>query len=277
MGAALARTFAEAGLKTAAWNRTPERAQALAPDGVVPVRDIAELVAGTDLIVACTASYDNMREALAGVEDWDRKTLVGLGTGAPADAAEFEAWASQRGAGYLDGAILCYPQQIGTDEGMVLFAGDTGIWSDHEKVLMTLGQPSTLVSDNVKTASVLDAAIIGGFYTAALGAFVEGATYALDQGVDPGALSAISEVVLQTLTATAREAVDAIAEDRHETDVATLSVYAAGGRHLLAVMREAGFKSRLLAATVENLGEAEEAGLGDLGYYAVSKVARSHS
>ena len=36
-----------------------------------------------------------------------------------------------------------------------------------------------------------------------------------------------------------------------------------------------GHNARVLAAAVENLNEAEAAGLGDLGFSALTKVARS--
>jgi hypothetical protein len=142
---------------------------------------------------------------------------------------------------------------------------------------MTPGPYSTLVSDNVKVASILDAAIIGGFYSAALNAYVEAATYALDEGVEPDVLKGISELAFQTIGESAKAAVEAISTDRHETDVAYLAVYAEGCRATLSAMRDAGYKARLLGAAVENLNEAEDSGLGGLGFFALTKVARSHA
>ncbi|GAB7003197.1 NAD(P)-binding domain-containing protein [Nocardioides sp. AN3] len=275
MGAALARNFAAQGLTTAAWNRSPEKADALAPDGVTPVRDVAEAVRSAKLVVACTSTYGTTRESLAGVTDWAGTTLVNIGTGTPTEAVEMEKWAAERGARYLDGAILCYPQQVGTEEGMILYSGSPQAWAEHEQALMTPGPYSALVSDNIKAASVLDAAIIGGFYSAALNAYVEAATYALSQGIDADTLNAISDMAFQALAANGKEAVSAIVSDEHETEAAYLGVYAEGCRATLGVMQEAGFKARLLEAAVKNLGEAEQAGLGGLGFFALTKVART--
>jgi len=277
LGAALARNFAAQGLRTAAWNRTPAKADALASDGVTPVHDIDEAVRSSRLVLAVTSTYATTRAALAGATDWTGTTLVNVGTGTPTDAEDLKAWADEREIPYLDGAVLCYPQQVGTEEGMVLYSGAPDAWAEHERTLMAPGPYSTLVSDNVKAASVLDAAIVGGFYSAALSAYVEAATYALDQGVDPETLNAISELSFQTLAATGKEAVGAIASDQHATDVATLGVYAEGCRATLGTMRSAGHKARLLAAAVENLTEAEQAGLGDLGFFASTKVARAEA
>jgi 3-hydroxyisobutyrate dehydrogenase-like beta-hydroxyacid dehydrogenase len=275
MGAALARNFAAQGLTTAAWNRSPEKAEALAPNGVKPVRDVADAVRDATLVVACTSTYATTRESLAGVTDWDGTTLVNIGTGTPTEAEEMQAWATERGARYLDGAILCYPQQVGTEEGMILYSGSPEAWAEHEQVLMTPGPYSALVSENIKAASVLDAAVVGGFYSAALNAYVEAATYAFSQGIDPETLNAISEMTFQVIAATGKECVAAIVNDQHETDSAYLGVYAEGCRATLGVMQEAGFKARLLEAAVKNMGEAEQAGLGGLGFSALTKVART--
>lgn len=275
LGAALARNFAAQGLRTAAWNRTPAKAEALEGDGVSALHDIDDVVRSSRLVMAVTSTYATAREALAGATDWTGTTLVNVGTGTPTDAEELKAWADERDVPYLDGAVLCYPQQVGTEEGMVLYSGSPEAWAEHERTLMAPGPYSTLVSDNVKAASVLDAAIVGGFYSAALSAYVEAATYALDQGVDPETLNAISELSFQTLAATGKEAVGAIASDQHATDVATLGVYAEGCRATLSTMQSAGHKARLLSAAVENLNEAEVAGLGELGFFASTKVARA--
>ncbi|WP_370937426.1 NAD(P)-dependent oxidoreductase [Amycolatopsis sp. cg13] len=277
LGSALARNFAAKGHRTAAWNRTPAKAQALEADGVRAVADIGEIVRSSKLVVAVTSTYATTSEAIAAVSDWTGTTLVNVGTGTPSDAEELKAWADARGIRYIDGAVLCYPQQVGTDEGMVLYSGSAEAWAEHEQTLTAPGPYSMFVSDNVKAASVLDAAIIGGFYSAALSAYVEASTYALDQGVDPETLNAISELAFQTLATTGKEAVAAIASGQHETETATLSVYAEGCRATVGAMQSAGHKARLLAAAVENLTEAEKAGLGSLGFFASTKIARASS
>ncbi|GAB3857649.1 NAD(P)-binding domain-containing protein [Nocardioides maradonensis] len=277
MGAALAKNFAANGLRVAAWNRSPEKAEAIAGANITAVASAADAVAGTSLVIGCTSTYATTKDALSGVADWSGKTLANIGTSTPTESTDMAAWTTERGGRYIDGAILCFPHQIGTEEGMVLYAGSPDAWADHEKTLMTPGPYSMLVSDNVKVASIIDAAIIGGFYSAALNAYVEAATYALDEGVDVEVLNGITEVVFQTIGESAKSAVEAITSDKHETDAAYLGVYAEGCRATLSAMRDAGYKARLLGAAVENLNEAEQAGLGGLGFFALTKVARSGS
>ena len=128
MGAALARNFAARGFRTTAWNRTPEKAEVLAADGVDPAAVASDAVRASNLVVICTSTYTTTLDALAGITDLAGVTLVNLGTGSPLEAEDFEAWTVARGGAYLDGAILCHPEHIGTDEGMVLFSGSVDAW-----------------------------------------------------------------------------------------------------------------------------------------------------
>src|SRR5262245_17699124 len=106
MGAALARTLAKAGRSVAAWNRTPEKAEALADDGVTPIRSIKDAVASSSVVLACTSTYETTQEALGRVTDWDDAALVNVTTGTPEGARDMARWAAERDIAYLDGAIL---------------------------------------------------------------------------------------------------------------------------------------------------------------------------
>ncbi|NBE50005.1 NAD(P)-dependent oxidoreductase [Streptomyces boluensis] len=272
MGSALARAFASKGFSVAAWNRTPERAEALAGDGITALRSIDDAVRSSRLAVACTSTYDAMLASLDAVTDWWGVTLVNVGSGSPEGAAKAEHWVNARGANYLDGAVLCYPQQIGTPDGFILFSGSPSVWEANRPALMALGDASCHVSDRVGGANVLDAAIVASFYVSALSAYVEAATYARSQGVSAEALRMVSISALDTLRQTTEEAAAAIDSGNHDTDQATLEVYAEGARTALASIQAAGHRSRLLEAAVENLTAAEAAGLGSLGFYAQTKI-----
>ena len=46
MGAGIARSLARAGHEVAAWNRSPEKVEALAGDGILAAETVGEAVAG---------------------------------------------------------------------------------------------------------------------------------------------------------------------------------------------------------------------------------------
>ncbi len=275
MGAALARTLAAAGHEVRIWNRTPERAEQLATDRLRPVRDIRAAVAGADLVIACTSSYETTREALSPVADWGGAALVNLTTGEPEEAEELEKWAAQRGLSYLDGSLLCFPDGIGSADALILYAGAPDVWERHHGTLRALGGNSRFLSERVRSASVVETALIGSFYVTAVGAYVEAATYAHAQGVSADMMREATRLVLRTLGSATKQAAAAIETGEHATTQATLATYAGGSRHCLSAVRADGHTARILAAAVENLEAARDAGLGDLGIYAQTEVMHS--
>ncbi|MFQ6227041.1 NAD(P)-binding domain-containing protein [Nocardia sp. NPDC002869] len=275
MGSALARAFAAGGLAVAAWNRTPARARALAGDNITPVESLADTVGMSTLVVACTSTYDTTRAALDPVIDWGGAELVNVGTGTPAEAEAMAHWAADRHVGYLDGAILCYPPQIGTEDGMIVYSGSSEVWATHRDTLSLLGPHSTWVSDDITGAGAAETAMTGAFYVSALTAYIEAMTYALGHGISRETMKSLTRVAIATLAATADEAVDAIADDAHQTSTATLGVYAEGCRAALGAIQATGHRATMLATAVQALGEAERAGLGDLGFFALAKLDAS--
>ena len=65
MGAPMARNLRAAGHEVSAWNRSAEKAEALAGDGVEPAADIGEAVRGADVVITMLADGDAV-EAVAG-------------------------------------------------------------------------------------------------------------------------------------------------------------------------------------------------------------------
>jgi 3-hydroxyisobutyrate dehydrogenase-like beta-hydroxyacid dehydrogenase len=269
MGSALARVLAAGGSRVGVWNRTPGRAVELAAtEGIAFFDDVADAVTATPLVVACTATYGSTREALDPVTDWSGSTLVNFATGPPHEARAMEAWASDRGATYLDGVLLTFPSFVGHEDAMVVYAGARATWERHQETLMTLGRASCHVADDPGTANALDTAVIGSFYISAVTAYVESAAYALAEGVPSEVLRAATRLVVRTLGRSTKEALAALDTGQHTADQATLATYAAGSRHGLVAMHAAGHPARMLGAASASLLAAERAGLGDLGIYA---------
>jgi 3-hydroxyisobutyrate dehydrogenase len=66
MGANMARNLHRAGLLTAVWNRTPDKARSLAQElGVAAPATLAELAAGVDAVVLCVSADNDVLEVVA--------------------------------------------------------------------------------------------------------------------------------------------------------------------------------------------------------------------
>ncbi|WP_143760743.1 NAD(P)-binding domain-containing protein [Actinosynnema mirum] len=272
MGSAMVRAFAGAGRSVAAWNRTPERALALAGERVAAVRDVAGAVA--PLVVACTSTCEAALEALDPVRDWRGRTLVTLPSGTPADAEAARDWVVDRGGEHLDGVILCYPQEIGSPDAVILYAGPSGTWAAHGPVLGALAGASRHVAEEVGTAKLLDAGLTGAFYVSALVAYAEAAGHLIDRGTPPDVLRALTGVALEILRHATDEVVTALVTDEHTTDQATITTFAEGARAALTAVRATGSPAHLLTAALHRLDTAVAAGSGSLAVSALGLPPR---
>jgi 3-hydroxyisobutyrate dehydrogenase-like beta-hydroxyacid dehydrogenase len=157
MGSALARTLAGSGVDVVAWNRSPERAQPLADAGATVATTPAAAVAAAPVVVACLDTYETTATLLAGA-DLAGRTIVELGTGTPAQAEGAAAAFGQRGADYLDGAILGGPVAVGTPELVIAYAGPRAVYDRTEPLLAPLAGGTRHVGEGPGAAAVLDLA-----------------------------------------------------------------------------------------------------------------------
>ena len=272
MGSALARAFARGGYRVAAWNRTPERAEALAGDAVTPIRSVVDAVGASAVTVSCTATYSDTMSALSPVDSWDQGTLVNVTSGTPEEAEELRRWTAARGVEYLDGGLFCFPQDVGSPEAKMYFSGPAAVWSKHERMLMCLGGGARHVSEEITAANVMYVGI-NVFFTAAQVAYVEAATYLIGEGISASLLREISVPPVDVLRSTCDDAAGAIASGDFETDQATLATFAEGARFTLDAIQKAGAAPRVFATVVERLDAAEAAGLGHLGLPALALMS----
>ncbi|KZB82846.1 NAD(P)-binding domain-containing protein [Amycolatopsis regifaucium] len=272
MGSALARALASGGKAVAVWNRTHHRAAALADDAITPMRQIDDAVHAAPLVLVCLATYDVALATLDPVSSLTGTTLVNVGSGSPAEVESFAVWAGGRGAEYLDGSILGYPEEIGTEGAAILYSGSETTWAEHGESLTLLTPVSVWVSQDVKIASVLNVGLVGMFLIPAVSAYVEASTFMLGQGVDQGLLEALTPAAFTSIQSETARVATAIAGGDFTTDQATIATYAQGLAEAIDTMKETGLTPRVFFGAIENLNAAVDAGLGDLGFAAQTKI-----
>ena len=124
MGAPIARNLAAAGHEVRAWNRSADKAQALAGDGVEPAGDIAEAVRGADAVVTMLADGPAV-EAVAGeaLGAMDGAVLVQLSTIGPEATERIAEQAKAAGVPFVDAPVLGTKQPAEQGKLTVLASG----------------------------------------------------------------------------------------------------------------------------------------------------------
>lgn len=135
MGSALATTLLKAGHPVTVWNRSAAKATPLIMLGATLAPSVSEAIAAGDITLICVDNYAVSQQLLDEASNTvTGKLVVQLSTGSPQGARTLEGWCHSRGACYLDGAILCFPDQIGTTDASIICSGANAAFSEAEPV-----------------------------------------------------------------------------------------------------------------------------------------------
>ncbi|MBF6335822.1 NAD(P)-dependent oxidoreductase [Nocardia abscessus] len=183
MGRALAGAFLRAGHPTTVWNRTTSKADQLVAEGARLAPTVGEALEAGSLTIICLTDYQAVHELLGASEiELRGKTLINLTSGDSAQAREAARWAGQRGARYLDGAIMAVPPAIGTAEAVILHSGPQADFEAHKSTLDALGTVTYLGADH-GLASLYDVAGLTMMWSV-LNAWLQGTALLRTAGVD---------------------------------------------------------------------------------------------
>ena len=271
MGSALARSIQHAGHKLTVWNRSSEKMQPFIDDGVAAAPDAASAIAASPIVLICIDNYavtnailrsDKIVPLLAG------HTVVQLSTGTPREALNTSEWMKAHDIGYLDGAILAGPENIGTDSGHILLSGDEGAYQQAGRLLDCLGGKVRYLGTNPRAATVLDLAWLCESYGQFL-ATTHAAILCESEDVSVGDFADLFEKNSDT-----HYYANTIASGDFENCTATLQVWRAALKHIQTQARESGINTDFPDYMDSLFEKAVEADYGSEHVMALVKVLR---
>jgi len=173
MGSALTHCLIKAGHNVSVWNRTPDKAEALAKAGARVFGSADDAVAASDFTIICIKSHRETVDLVGGLSvPLKGKTICDMSTGDTSDADALVAMLAERGADHLLGMINAYPSGIGGTDTTILTVGDTCAWDDYGDIIRTLGGKSAYVGQQPAAL----AALFAGLFTVRQG-FMFGMIY----------------------------------------------------------------------------------------------------
>lgn len=265
MGAAIANTLALSGLEVRAWNRSESRGRELICPEVSFKRELAAALEA-DVIMLVLSDYRVSLQVLqAHAPALAGRTVVNLATGSREEARGFSAFASAAGARYLAGVIHALPEGVGGSGSVINCAGDRQAWDEVEPAILTLAGKSAYLGADVTLPAVVDAAMTGGFFNVAVGAFLQAVAFANAAGVPFQAIAPTAISLAGGFQPRVEQMLASVASNAFETDQASLDVYLAAVRIWHDEMVAGGSRVTLMTANRENLERAVELGLGHLG------------
>lgn len=277
MGTALAHGLLRSGRAVTVWNRTSHRAAPLVSAGATQAPDAASAVIDSPVVIICVSDYAATLDILSAPEvrtQLSGKVVVQLSTGTPAEARAGAQWALECGAEYLDGAILAYPNQIGTPDAAVLVAGATSTFGKCEPLLQPLAGGLAHVGEQVGAASALDCAALSFIFGALLGA-LHGARICEVEGLRVDEFGGMLNELMPVVSGEVRHLAGRIQADTYGETQAALRTYADAAVRLVQQARDGSMNSGLPAYASSAFQQGVDAGFGGEDLAALIKVFRT--
>ncbi|MFC9661303.1 NAD(P)-dependent oxidoreductase [Nocardia sp. NPDC127606] len=242
MGRSLAGAFRAAGHPTTVWNRTPAKADRLVAEGARLAPTIGDALRASAITIVCVTDYPAVRELFA-TSDVDGTTLLNLTSGDSAQARETARWFEQRGAHYLDGAIMAIPQAIGTPDAVILHSGPQADFDTHRKTLEALGTVTYLGADH-GLAALYDVAGLTMMWSV-LNAWLQGTAMLRTAGVDAATFAPFAQMMATGVATWLPGYAEQIDSGSYPAEVAALETDARTMAHLIEECEALGVNAEL--------------------------------
>ena len=272
MGSALAHAFLKAGHKITVWNRTQSKAEPFVAIGAKSATNVSDAVAASPVTIICIDNYaltnnliseNNLGKILA------NRTLIQLSTGTPKEAAELHTLVANFDCEYIDGAIMLYPDEIGSEDGQLLFAGNETVYQKYLPLLLCLGGDHRYLGSNISAAASLDLALIVQELCSILGA-IHGVQICESQGINPDLLAS-----MYPHEDIARKKIKVISTDAYTDPGVTLTVFDAALQRIQSQADDTGINSEIPDLISSLFKRAIAAGYGEEDVASIIKVMRS--
>jgi len=271
MGSTLAKTLLSAGHTVTVWNRSQEKAELLVGDGAEIGVTVAEAVEASPVTLVCIDNYTTTRKIFASDEVLSMladRVIVQMSSGTPLEAVADEGWFLEKGAGYLDAAILGSPKVIGTKAGQILIAGNENLWKECNTVLECLVGNFQYTGTRIDSAKILDLAWLSQRLGYFMGVF-QGLLLCEAGGVGLDVFSATVAV-----DARASMIANTIHTNTFSDPVNTVKVWEEALHHIQIHAKELGTNSEILDFIADKFQRAQSAGYEEEDLAALIKVFR---
>ncbi|MGV9676121.1 NAD(P)-dependent oxidoreductase [Nocardia sp. NPDC003482] len=169
MGRAMVRAFLDAGVAVTVWNRSPEKAAAMAELGATRAATVAEALDANEVIVLSLTHYAAMYDVLGQAPDrLPGKVIANLSSDSPENARRGGAWVREHGARFLSGGFMSAGDNITHPASYLFYSGPRADFEAHADLLRPLS-PQEYLGDDDGLAQVFYQALLTVFHPWTLG------------------------------------------------------------------------------------------------------------
>lgn len=274
MGAGIARTFLKSGRNVSVWNRSRAKVDALVAEGAHACDSAKDAIMANTHVVVCLTDYAAWKTIIdsEGLTDcFDCRCLIQLTTGTIEMVQAHEEFILKQGARLADGAVMCYPRDLGTETGSLLMAGSAAALEESAPLLSALAPTWTDLGDDVTRPTILSRALMVDVGLSLIGV-VNGVALARSGGIPLDVFMEHSKNVGSIIPAEKVRLIEAIRDGNTTETQATINAWGEGQKAVRSVATSLGTNRVLQDAVDAVFTEAERLGLGQHDLAALTEV-----
>jgi len=274
MGSALAQALIRAGYSTTVWNRTPGKAARFQKLGANHAESFLEGLLASPVTLICVDNYDVSTKLVCDKDvegHLSGKILIQLSTGTPKEATELAGRITGLGGKYLDGAIMAFPEAIGSADAQFLFAGAKDTYEQCKPILGCLGGDLRYFGADVAAPAVIDLAFLSQELATYLGA-VHGAHICESENIRVDTFASILPAGHP-----ARDLMLGIHSNKYDDPEATIAVWNGALTRIRTQASDAGINSEVPDFISQLFERAISDGYGEEDIHALIKVLRKNN
>ena len=242
MGAGIARTFLDRGCRVSVWNRTRAKVDALVSTGAIACDGPGDALDANTHVVVCLSDYEVWRtiiEEYKLADRFDGTNIIQLTTGTIEDVQAHASYMREKGGRLADGAVMCYPRNLGTEDASLLMAGASEVLEDCDPILSMLDANWTNLGEDINRPAVLSRSLMAGITGYIMG-LVNGAALCRAGGVPLDLFMKFNDRSKGVIQAEEKRVLEAIRDGRLEETEASIKAWREGNQALISVADSLG-------------------------------------
>jgi 3-hydroxyisobutyrate dehydrogenase-like beta-hydroxyacid dehydrogenase len=265
MGSGIARTLIEGGCKVSVWNRSRAKVDDLVAVGAIGCNEPKEALDGNTIVIVCVSDYAVWRHIIQEhslASHFEDTCIIQLTTGTIDDVQTHASLIQDNGGRLVEGAVMCYPRNLGTDEAALLLSGAPNVVEECTPILSILDENWKSLGEDINQPSVLSRSLMSGL-TGALMGLVNGAAICRAGGVSLDVFMKFNEGTNSILLAEQKRLIEAIRDGRTEENEASIKAWREGNQALNSVAASLGTNLTLQNSIQAVFQEGKRRGLDE--------------
>ena len=265
MGSGIARTLIEGGCKVSVWNRSRTKVDDLVAVGAIGCNEPREALDANTIVIVCVSDYTVWRHIIQEhslASHFEDTCIIQLTTGTIDDVQTHASLIQDNGGRLVEGAVMCYPRNLGTDEAALLLSGAPNVVEECAPILSTLDENWKSLGEDINQPSVLSRSLMSGL-TGALMGLVNGAAICRAGGVSLDVFMKFNEGTNSILLAEQKRLIEAIRDGRTEENEASIKAWREGNQALNSVAASLGTNLTLQNSIQAVFQEGQRRGFDD--------------